>query len=121
VLDHAGEITFYGEQSLDDAEIAVFAFGVVARAAAEAVRRGRAQGLKLGLFHAITLWPFPAKAVIELSKRVRAIVVAEMNLGQMVHPLTEAVGGRVPVHLLSRVDGKLIDPDQILEFARSRA
>ncbi len=118
VADHAEEITLYEELGMEDAEIAVFAYGVVARAAAEAVNRAQAEGVRLGLFRAITLWPFPEKQVRELSGRVRAILVAEMNLGQMVHPVTEMAAGRVPVHLLSRADGKLIEPEHILEFAR---
>ncbi len=119
VEDYADEITYYEEQALEDAEIVIFAYGVVARAAAEAVRRARAEGLKLGLYRAITLWPFPQKKVEELARQARAIVVAEMNLGQMVHPVREAVAGRVPVHLLARADGKLIDPDQIRAFVQS--
>jgi 2-oxoglutarate/2-oxoacid ferredoxin oxidoreductase subunit alpha len=117
VLKNADEIAFYEEQDLEGAEIAVFAYGIVARAAAEAVRRARARGLPLGLFRPITLWPFPEKAIVRLAGQVRAIVVAELNLGQMVHPVREAVAGRLPVAMLSRVDGLLIDPEQIIAFA----
>lgn len=116
VLRHADEIMLYEEVEVEDAEVVVFVYGIVARAAAEAVRRARANGLPLGLFRAITLWPFPEEAVRHLSERARAIVVAEMNLGQMVHPVREAVAGRVPVHLFSRPDGALIHPDQIIDY-----
>jgi 2-oxoglutarate/2-oxoacid ferredoxin oxidoreductase subunit alpha len=119
VLRHASEITLYEEQWLDDAEVAIFAYGVVGRAAAEAVRRAHARGLKVALLRAITLWSFPERVIAELAGRVRAIVVAEMNLGQMVHPIREAAAGQAPVHLLARADGKLIEPDQVLSFVEA--
>ncbi len=119
VLLHTDEITFYEEQAVADAEVVIFAYGVVARSAAEAVRIGRQHGLRVGLLRAMTLWPFPEQLVAELAGRVRAIIVAEMNLGQMVHPVREAAAGRAPVYSLARADGKLIDPDQILAFIQS--
>lgn len=116
VLRHAEELTLYEEMEVEGAEVVLFAYGIVARAAAEAVRRARARGLPLGLLRGITLWPFPEEKIRQIAERVRAIVVAEMNLGQMVHPMREGVAGRVPVHLLSRADGALIDPDQIANY-----
>jgi len=80
----------------------------------------RAGGLKVGLLKAMTLWPFPHKHVEKWTGRVKAWVVPEMNLGQMVHEVRLAVSGRVPVFQLNRVDGLLIEPGQIISFIESQ-
>jgi 2-oxoglutarate/2-oxoacid ferredoxin oxidoreductase subunit alpha len=58
----------------DDAELVLVAFGSLARFAGSAVRELRAQGVRVGLFRPITLWPFPAaaRAASRCSSRTRA-------------------------------------------------
>jgi 2-oxoglutarate ferredoxin oxidoreductase subunit alpha len=99
----------------DDAEVAVFAYGATSRSANQAVREARAQGIRAGLLRPRTLWPFPDREVRELASRVRAIVVPEMNLGQMAHEVEWAVAGTTRVVPMCRVDGSPISPTQILE------
>jgi 2-oxoglutarate ferredoxin oxidoreductase subunit alpha len=70
----------------------------------------------VGLLKTMTLWPFPEKYVEKWSRRVRAWLVPELNLGQMVHEVRLVVQGRVPVYQLNRVDGLLIEPQQILSL-----
>lgn len=111
-LDH---ILSFEDENLDDAEIAVLAYGSSARSAKSAVRKAREQGLKVGLFRPITLWPFPDKAVEKLASRVKAIVVPEMNMGQMVLEVERASHGKCEVLSLSRVDGEPITPLEVLE------
>lgn len=108
------EITFTEAQSLDDAEVAVFAYGSPARAAERAVKEARARGIKAGLLKSMTLWPFPAAAVRQLASRVRAIVVPEMNLGQLVGEVERAAAGAAVVRPLSRLAGELFTPADIL-------
>ncbi|HOI11198.1 MAG TPA: 2-oxoacid:acceptor oxidoreductase subunit alpha, partial [Myxococcota bacterium] len=62
----------------------------------------------------VIAWPFPAKRIAELAANVRAVVVAELNLGQMVREVERAVAGRVPVRLIDHAGGTVHDPDQIL-------
>jgi 2-oxoglutarate ferredoxin oxidoreductase subunit alpha len=100
--------------ALDDAEVALFAYGSTARSARRAVMLARDKGLKVGLLRPRTLWPFPEVEVREVGARVRAFVVAEMNLGQMAHEVEWAVSGRCPVARVNRVDGEPISPAQIL-------
>jgi 2-oxoglutarate ferredoxin oxidoreductase subunit alpha len=119
VLAHADELMLVEEEQLEDAEVGIFAFGSTARAAAEAVEMGRARGLKVGLLKTMTLWPFPHKYVEKWTGQVKAWVVPEMNLGQMVREVRLVAGGRVPVFQLNRVDGLLIEPGQILSFIES--
>ena len=80
----------------------------------------RQQGLRVGLLKAKTLWPFPEKYVEKWTPRVKAWVVPEMNLGQMVREVSLVVRGRVPVYPLNRIDGLLIEPHQILSLIQNQ-
>ncbi len=116
VSAYADELIIVEEEQLEDADVAIFAFGSTARSAREAVEMARAKGLKVGLLKAMTLWPFPQKHVERITQRVKAWVVPEMNLGQMVNEVRLVVRGRVPVYQLNQVDGLLIEPQQILSL-----
>ncbi len=115
------DIILNRERMLDDAEIGVFAYGSVARTAQAAVRICREEGIKAGLLEPTVLWPFPEKAVLEMARRVRAIVVPELNLGQMAREVSLASRCMVPVHKLGRVDGNPIPPMQLVEKIREVA
>jgi 2-oxoglutarate ferredoxin oxidoreductase subunit alpha len=105
----------------DDAEIAVFAYGSVARAARHAIQEARGKGIRAGLIRPRTLWPFPDREVRELAKRVETLIVPEMNLGQMAHEVEWAVQGAARVLPFGRVDGQPIRPGQILELIEQHA
>jgi 2-oxoglutarate ferredoxin oxidoreductase subunit alpha len=100
----------------EDAELAVVAYGSVARAARQAVEEARAKGIPAGLLRPRTLWPFPDREVRALGERVAAIVVPEMNLGQVAHEVEWAVAGACPVTPFGRVDGLPVRPAQVLEL-----
>ena len=70
---------------MDDAEYAVVAFGGTARTAYEAVANAREKGIKVGMVRLITIWPFADKVIEELARKVKGIMVAELNYGQVVH------------------------------------
>jgi len=108
------DIVTYEEYLLDDAEVAVVAFGSIARSARFAVNEARKRGVRAGLFRIITYWPFPEKRIREISSRVKAIITPEMNLGMTIHEVRRCTEGRVPVSGIFRVDGEPIGPRQIL-------
>ncbi len=118
---HRAEIIRWKEFRLDDAAIAVFAYGAVARSARRAVIEAREAGIKAGLFEPLTLWPFPSEAILEVAGRVKAFVAAEMNLGQMAREVELAAKCRAEVHRECRVDGDPITPRQILERIKELA
>jgi 2-oxoglutarate ferredoxin oxidoreductase subunit alpha len=99
---------------LEDAKIAIIAYGSVARAAQRTVKLAREKGLKVGLLKLITLWPFSDETIDKLAQQVELMVVAEMNLGQIVREVQRAALGKCRVVPYGRVDGELINPIEIL-------
>jgi 2-oxoglutarate ferredoxin oxidoreductase subunit alpha len=108
----------YKEYFLDDAEFVIVGFGTAGRVALSAVRAARQQGIKVGLLRPITVSPFPAAALDELAQRVSAILVVEMNTGQMLDDVRLLVQGRVPVEFYGRLGGVVPFPDEILREIR---
>ena len=83
--------TWVSRYQLDDADIAIAAYGITARAAREAVDMPREDGVRAGLVDLKVLWPFPNQILRQTAAKVGSIVVPELNLGQMVIPLKAAV------------------------------
>jgi 2-oxoglutarate ferredoxin oxidoreductase subunit alpha len=114
ILDHLDEIEMIEETMREDADIVVFAYGICARVAQAAAEEARRQGIKVGLFRPITLWPFPAEAIRKVAERVKKIVVAEMNFGQMVQEVERAVKGSARISFVGQNDGVLMGPEKIM-------
>ena len=112
---NADDIIKFEEYLLDDAEIVVVAFGCTSRSARFAVNEARKEGIKAGMFRLITYWPFPEKQLLELSKRVKAFITPEMNLGMTHGVVKGCIEGNAPVLGIFRVDGEPINPGQILD------
>ncbi len=112
---HRDDIVEVETLMCDDADVVIFAFGIVARAAKEAVMVARAQGLRVGLLRPRTIWPFPDREVAEITAGASVVLVAEMNLGQVVREVERAVAGNARVEGLFRADGEAIDPEEILQ------
>ena len=121
IEQHRDAIVEVEQNDCADAEVAVFAYGSVARSARRAVEEARRMGIRAGLIRPRTLWPFPEREVQELAQRVRTIVVPEMNLGQMAHEVEWAVRAKCGVVPFGRVDGQPIRPVQILSLIERAA
>jgi 2-oxoglutarate ferredoxin oxidoreductase subunit alpha len=102
---------------LEDADVAVIAYGIPSRAALSAVRKARKEGIKAGLLRLVTIWPFPQDLVSEVAKQVKAIVVPEMNNGQLVREV-ERAAKMTPVILLSKLGEEPHRPSEIIEAMR---
>lgn len=109
----AKEVRFETQQ-MDDADYMIVAFGSAARIAEKAIELAREEGLKVGLFRPITLWPFPSKQIAEAAKGKKGILVAEINAGQMVEDVRLAVNGALPVKHFGRLGGIVPDPEEIV-------
>ncbi len=115
ILKNADKIVRWEEKDLAGAEVVVVSYGITSRIAEKAIQQGREKGVKVGSFRLITAWPFPEKQIVELSKKVKAFVVPELNLGQMALEVERVANGRcrtIPVH---HVGGTVHNPDQILK------
>jgi 2-oxoglutarate ferredoxin oxidoreductase subunit alpha len=98
---------------MEDAELTVIAYGSVARSARRAVIEAREQGIKAGLLQLITLFPFPRHAVESVLRQSRAVLVPEMNMGQISREVKRVNQGISHVEKYNRIDGRLITPDEI--------
>jgi 2-oxoglutarate ferredoxin oxidoreductase subunit alpha len=102
------------EQSTEDAELLLVAFGTVGRVCQSVVREAREAGLRVGLLRPVTLWPFPSQRIAQLAEQVQGILTVEMNAGQMLEDVRLAVEGRCPVRFYGRMGGLIPLPDEIL-------
>ena len=109
------DIQLYEEYMTADAEVGVIAYGSVARAAKYAVDMARDAGIRAGLLILKTLFPYPKAPTVRLMKTCRAIVVPEMNMGQISREVKRVNNGRTMVRALNRVDGRIITPSEILK------
>ncbi len=107
------EITHVEEYFMDDAEYTVIAFGGTARTAYEAVANARKKGIKIGLIRLITIWPFADKAIKKIAEKVKGILVAELNYGQLVGEVERVVAGKCPVELCAKYDMTIFEPFEI--------
>lgn len=105
----------YVVESVDDCDILVVSFGSSAMSALSAVRRARGQGVKAGMLRLKTIWPFPTDLVRDLAASAKAVLVPEMNLGQLAYEVERSVGCRAPVVRIGKVNGDLFRPDEIYE------
>jgi 2-oxoglutarate ferredoxin oxidoreductase subunit alpha len=110
----ANEIRFK-EYYLEDADIVVVGFGTAGRVSLSAVRQARAEGIRVGLFRPVTLNPYPYARIKELAERVQAMLVVEMNTGQMLDDVMRAVARKVPVEFYGRLGGTVPFPDEVLD------
>lgn len=113
--DHYDDIVVVDEMNCEDAEILIFAFGSTARSAKEAVAAARAEGIKVGLFRPLTIWPFPEKHLEKYKNKVKKIIVPEMNLGMTILEVKRVMEGTVPEIVgINQIDSEPITPVTIL-------
>lgn len=115
ITQHFPDIQMVREEQTADAEVLVVAYGAVARSARRAVAEARERGIKAGLLQLITLWPFPRRHLEPRLRQVRAVLVPELNIGQMSREVKRVNQGMTRVETLNRIDGNLITPDEIME------
>jgi 2-oxoglutarate ferredoxin oxidoreductase subunit alpha len=110
----ADRIAMYEEENLQDAEVVVVSYGITSRVAQRAIEMARAKGLPVGKLRLITAWPFPETKIRELSAYVKAFVVPELNLGQMVREV-ERAAGKAKTFGVPHAGGSVHHPEDILK------
>ncbi|MBW1613545.1 MAG: 3-methyl-2-oxobutanoate dehydrogenase subunit VorB [Deltaproteobacteria bacterium] len=97
----------------DDAHLAVIAYGTASRIAKGAIKRVREMGLKVGLLRPKTLWPFPKRILLQMSRTISDFLVFEMSAGQMLEDVKLSLEGRGRIHFYGRPGGIISTPDEI--------
>lgn len=110
----------YETKFMDDAEYMIVAFGSAARIAEKAIEMARAEGIKVGLFRPITLWPFPTNEIAAAAAKVKGVLVAEINAGQMIDDVRLAVNGQVPVEHYGRLGGIVPEPEEMVKVLKEK-
>jgi 2-oxoglutarate ferredoxin oxidoreductase subunit alpha len=111
---HLDELELNEEYMLDDADIMIIAYGSVSLGVTEAINRLRKEGIKVGMFRPLTIWPSPAKRINELMKKFDKVLVAELNMGQFVEEV-QRVSGRSDFDTLFKANGRPLSPLEIIE------
>jgi len=111
----------YEGLNLDDASLVIVAYGSASRSALTAMRMARQEGLSVGLFRPITLFPFPEEPLVNLARRVKNFLVAELSFGQLIEDVKLAVGRDKRVELVYQYGGVPLSAEEILEAVEKMA
>jgi 2-oxoglutarate/2-oxoacid ferredoxin oxidoreductase subunit alpha len=104
----------FEEIDCEDADYIIVAYGCSARICQKTIQMAKEDGLKVGLFRPITLFPYPSERIRELANKVKGFLSVELNSGQMVEDVRLAVNGKVKVEHYGRVGGMIHSPEQVL-------
>jgi len=115
IRKNADKIILYEEDQLEGADVVVVSYGITSRVAQRAIDMARQRGVKVGKFRLITAWPFPEKQIAAIASKVKALVVPELNLGQMVREVERAAAGQAVVRHVPHAGGSVHHPEDILQ------
>jgi 2-oxoglutarate ferredoxin oxidoreductase subunit alpha len=115
IRDNADQIIRFEEEEVDGAEVIVVTYGITSRVARMGIDRARKKGVKVGSVRLQVVWPFPEKRIKELSDKVKAFVVPEINLGQMVLEVERCAAGKAAAVPVSHAGGGVHNPDDICD------
>ncbi|MCU0585202.1 MAG: 2-oxoacid:acceptor oxidoreductase subunit alpha [Desulfobacterales bacterium] len=118
IENRAGILAHSKEYQLEDAEIVMVSYGSSARSALHVVEERRQRGERLGLLELQTLWPFPHELVRRKCAQAKAVVVVEMNMGQIMQMVKLSLPQPERVFLANRIDGNFITPGDIMNILR---
>ncbi len=110
---NADKIIDYQEDGVEGAEVVVVTYGITSRIAIPAIEQARKEGKKIGHLRLVTVWPFPEKRIRELASKVKAFVVPELNLGQMVYEVERVAGGKAKMIHVPHAGGTVHNPKDI--------
>jgi 2-oxoglutarate ferredoxin oxidoreductase subunit alpha len=118
---HRAEIIEVEEQNLDDAEVVVVSYGISARTSLWPIELARKEGIRVGYLRLITVWPFPEERIRQLAKGIRAFVVPEINMGQIVREVERCAAGQAQAFGANCAGGDILEPHHVLNIIRQAA
>ncbi|MBN2319197.1 MAG: 2-oxoacid:acceptor oxidoreductase subunit alpha [Acidobacteria bacterium] len=113
IKENADDIILLREADTEDADVVVVSYGITSRVALKAISMAQAEGIKVGHLRLITAWPFPETRIRQLADQGKALVMPELNYGQMYLELQRVVEGRTRSHLVPHGGGTVHDPEVI--------
>nr|NIV29224.1 3-methyl-2-oxobutanoate dehydrogenase subunit beta [Anaerolineae bacterium] len=105
----------YAEYEMEGAEVVVVAYGTAGRIVQTAVKQARAEGIPVGLFRPVSMFPFPYSRLDEIAETTRHILVVELSAGQMIEDVRLATNCRLPISFFGKLGGLVPLPEDILE------
>lgn len=114
IRKNAHKLVDVRQEHMEDAQVVVVSYGITSRIAAAAVEEARHAGIKVGHLRLVILWPFPERLIAQLAQRVKAFVVPELNLGQIVLEVERATAGKAPVISVPHAGGTVHQVEEIL-------
>lgn len=120
ITDDADKLVSVEKLNLDDADIAFVTYGATARPAESAMEMARKKGKNVGMLRLKIVWPFPEKEILKLAKNVDTIIVPEMNLGQIVHPVREYACGNCEVISAPKIGGEMHLPTELYKYLEGK-
>jgi len=120
ITDDIDKLTNVEKLYLDDAKTVFVTYGASARPAESAMEMARAKGKKIGMLRLKLVWPFPFKEIQKLASKVDKIIVPEMNLGQIVHPVREYVEGQCKVVSAPKIGGEMHLPHELYKYLEGK-
>jgi len=109
------ELTIIETENLEDAEVVVVSYGITSRVAQRAIQMARDKGMKVGKLRLICVWPFPEKLIRDMAPKVKALVVPELNMGQVVLEVERCAAGQCRVISVPHPGGTVHKPAEILD------
>lgn len=119
IRNYVDNITNIEEKNLSDAEIVVVSYGITSRTVDKALKQARKDGIKVGSIRLITVWPFPDKEIMKLSKKVKAFIVPELNFGQILLEVQRCNYGNAKIRFVEYGHEEIQNSDPILNAIRS--
>lgn len=121
IRDNRQAIIKLVEDGMEDAEVVVVSYGISARTSLLPVQMARQEGIRVGMLKLVTVWPFPEERIRELADQVRAFVVPEINMGQVVLEVERCAAGRARVYPATHPGGAIHRPEDVLAVIREAA
>jgi len=102
------------EIDIEGADAVIVSYGISSRTCYRALDMAREAGLKVGMYRLVTVWPFPERQIRELAKKVKSLVMVELNFGQVYYEVERCACGNARTYLVPHAGGDIHDPADIL-------
>lgn len=121
VKKHADQIIWLDEKEVDGADVVVMSYGISSRVVQPAIKKARKEGIKVGEIKMVTVWPFPEKRVAELAQKVKALIMVEMNFGQVFLEMDRCAKGKCETYLVGHAGGTVHKPEAVYNVIKEAA